>query len=79
MLSLDDGRVTELVPGWKDAIFDRYDLSFDGRRIVFGYRPAPDQAFRLYEVGVDGQGLRQLTFDPPDEAARLATYGWRPA
>ena len=78
VLSLDDGRVTELVPEWKDAIFDRYDLSFDGQRVVFGCRPAPGRPFRLYEVGVDGQGLRQLTDDPPGEAERLASYGLTP-
>ncbi len=78
VLSLADGQVRDLLPDWTGAIFDRYDLSFDGRRIVFGCRRAPDQAFRLYEVGVDGQGLRQLTSDPPEEAERLASYGLTP-
>jgi hypothetical protein len=75
VLSLADGRVTELAPALGAGIVDRYDLSFDGRRLVFGWKPAPDQAFRLYEIGVDGQGLRQLTFTPAGEAAELAAYG----
>lgn len=64
VLSLADGKVTELAGELAGGIFDRYDLSFDGRRILFGYRPAPGKGFRLYEVGADGRGLRQLTFDP---------------
>jgi len=71
VLSLSDGKVTELVPELNGGIFDRYDLSFDGRRIVFGYRAAPGKGFRLYEVGVDGAELRQLTFDPADGKERI--------
>ena len=43
---LDNGRVTELVPQLSGGIFDRCDLSFDGRRIVFAYKAAPGQGFR---------------------------------
>lgn len=78
VLDLATGEVVELCPQLDGGIFDRFDLSFDGRRLVFGYRPAAGRAFRLYEVSVDGSGLRQLTFDPPGEAARLASYGLDP-
>jgi hypothetical protein len=77
VLSLPDGEVTELVPSLAGGIFDRFDLSFDGQRVVFAYKAAPGKGFRLYEVGVDGTGLRQLTTDPPDEAERIKTY-WHP-
>ncbi len=60
VLSVDDGKVTELVPELAGGIFDRYDLSFDARRVVFGSKAAPGKGFRIYEVGVDGHGLRQL-------------------
>ncbi|MBE3068788.1 MAG: hypothetical protein IMZ66_00990 [Planctomycetes bacterium] len=73
-LSLDDGTVTDLVPSMKDGIFGRFDLSFDGRRVVFDWKAGDDVGFRLYEVGVDGTGLRQLTFPPPDEAERIRRY-----
>ncbi len=76
-LSLKDGRVTELVPSLKDGIFGRYDLSFDGKRVVFGYKPAIGKGFRIWEVGVDGTGLRQLTVAPPDEPARVEKYRQR--
>ncbi|NLX98993.1 MAG: discoidin domain-containing protein [Rhodopirellula sp.] len=77
VLSLDSGEVTELVPSLSGGIFDRCDLSFEGRRVVFGYKAAAGRGFRLFEVGIDGEGLRQLTFDPPDEEARIARY-WHP-
>jgi hypothetical protein len=77
VLSLVDGEVTELCPELAGGIFDRFDLSFDGRRVVFGYKAKPGVGFRIYEVSVDGTGLRQLTFDPPDEAQRIAKY-WHP-
>ncbi len=74
VLSLPDGKMTELLPQLNGGITDRYDLSFDGRRVVFGYKSAPDKAFRLYEANVDGTGIRQFTFDPPDEAERVARF-----
>jgi len=78
LLSLADGKVTELVPSLKDGIIGRIDLSFDAKRAVFDYKPSIGKGFRIYEVGVDGKGLRQLTFDPPDEQARIKKYrqGW---
>ncbi len=78
VLSPADGRVRELAPQLRGGIFDRFDLSFDGRRVVFGYKAAPGKGFRLYEVGVDGAGLRQVTFDPPDEPQRIEKY-WHPS
>ena len=74
VLNLADGKVTELVPSLESGIIGRFDLSFDGRRVVFDYKAAIGKGFRVYEVGVDGKGLRQLTFDPPDEAARVKKY-----
>ncbi len=77
ILDVKSGQVTELAPELAGGIFDRCDLSFDGRRVVFAYKAAPGQGFRLWEVGVDGTGLRQLTFDPADEQERIAKY-WHP-
>lgn len=58
-------------------------LSYDGRRIVFSYVHCPDgplppgevsnedpadrNFYHVYEVGVDGSGLRQLTDGPFDD------------
>ncbi len=70
-----DGKVTELVPELKDGIIGNYDLSYDARRVVFSYKPAPDQGYRIFEVGIDGQRLRQLTHDGPDEPLMHTRYG----
>lgn len=75
VLSLADGRVREIVPQMAGGVFDRYDLSFDARRIAFGYRRPKPEGFRIYEIGVDGSGLRRLTHPPADEERRVATYG----
>ena len=74
VLALADGSVREVVPQLAGGLFDRCDLSFDGRRIVFGYCKAVDDGLRLWEIGIDGSGLRQVTFPPAEEnrASRAA-------
>lgn len=74
ILSLKDGKITELVPSMKEGIFGRFDLSFDGKRVVFDWKRAIGEGFRIYEVGIDGKGLRQLTFAPADEQDRIREY-----
>ena len=73
-LSIDDGKTSEVVPELSGGVFDRFDLSFDGRRIVFGYRPPRPEGFRLWESNVDGSGLRQVTVAPDNEAELVARY-----
>ncbi|HEY3321962.1 MAG TPA: hypothetical protein VGP72_15960 [Planctomycetota bacterium] len=76
VLSLKEGTVREIAPAeMADGVFDRYDLSFDAKRVVFGYRRPKAEGFRLYEIGVDGRGLRQVTVPPADEEARVKRFG----
>ena len=75
VLTLANGQVRDIVPQLAGGVFDRYDLSFEARNIVFGYRRPQPEGYRLYEIGVDGSGLRPITQPPPDEADRIATYG----
>ena len=77
VLSLADGTVTELAGQLAGGIFGRFDPAFDGRKAVFGHKAAPGQGFRIWEVSTDGTGLRQVTFPPPDEAARIDKYWHR--
>jgi concanavalin A-like lectin/glucanase superfamily protein/hydrazine synthase alpha subunit-like protein len=50
--------------------FWRPDLDYDGKRVVFCFKPHNEKAFHLYEINLDGSGLVQLTdgiyddFDP---------------
>jgi hypothetical protein len=49
------------------------EVSYDGGRILFaGYLPA-DRGFRIFEVGIDGTGLRQVTHS--DRQVDLGRYG----
>ena len=75
VLALANGQTREIVPQLAGGVFDRYDLSFDVQKIVFGYRRPQPEGYRLYEIGVDGSGLRPVTQPPADEAERIATYG----
>ncbi|MCF7954778.1 MAG: hypothetical protein K9M75_03150 [Phycisphaerae bacterium] len=74
VLSLKDGSVRDIVPSMKHGIFGRYDLSFDAKKIVFDWKEKLGVGFRIYEVNIDGTGLRQLTFPPADEEARIKKY-----
>ena len=56
-------KVVDLPPG----SYWRPDLSFDGQRVLFCFKPAEEEAFHLYEANLDGSGLRQLTDGPFDD------------
>ena len=74
ILDMKTGKVTEIVPSMAKGIFGRYDLSFNAKRIVFDWKKSQREGFRIYEVNVDGTGLHQLTFPPPDEEERIKKY-----
>lgn len=59
-LDLATGKVRTLLASEKGVIRDP-ELSFDGRKIVFSMRPRRDGWYHIYEINVDGSGLRQLT------------------
>ena len=62
------GRLTRLAPRAPlHGSFWRPDLSFDARRVLFCFKPHNEKAFHLYEVGIDGEGLTQLTRGPYDD------------
>jgi len=44
-------------------IFDM-SPSFDGRKLVFSYKPENNLPFHIWEINVDGTGLRQITKGP---------------
>ena len=55
----------KLGPGW----FWRPDLSFDGKRVLFCFRPKSDRTFHLYETPLDAadSAPRQLTDSSYDD------------
>ncbi len=79
-----DGKVTPLVPELDGGLFDRFDLSFDGKRVVFGYKKEQSGGFRIYEIEIDpvaGRAvpgsLRQLTFSCEAEAEAIRCHAWQ--
>ncbi len=57
-----EGALTQLMPQAPlHGAFWRPDLSFDAKTVLFCYKPHNEKAFHLYEIGVDGTGLVQLT------------------
>ncbi|KPK48030.1 MAG: hypothetical protein AMK72_07645, partial [Planctomycetes bacterium SM23_25] len=62
------------MPGGRGFI-GKISLSFDARKVLFDFREHPGAGFRIWEVGVDGQGLRQVLQPPADEAAKIARFG----
>src|SRR5689334_9450984 len=61
MLRRPDGRVRPLLPAGALADAQDPDVSFDARWIAFSGRAAPDSAWRIYRVRVDGRGLAAVT------------------
>ncbi len=56
-----DGQLRRLAPNQGRASFLRPDVSHDGWRVLFCMMPEEDRSYHVYEIGVDGKGLRQLT------------------
>ena len=57
-----EGHLTKLMPTEPlHGTFWRPDLSFDAQRVLFSFHPANEKNFHLYEINVDGSGLRQIT------------------
>jgi len=74
VLDVGSGAVRDILPQMSDGVFERFDVSFDAKRIVFAWKRHHQEGYRLYEVNTDGTGLRQLTFPQPDEADLVAKY-----
>ncbi len=63
------------MPGGKGFI-GKISLSFDAKKVLFDFREHPGAGFRVWEVNLDGTGLRQVSFPPADEAEKAVR--WRP-
>ncbi|MFA6563246.1 MAG: LamG-like jellyroll fold domain-containing protein [Verrucomicrobiia bacterium] len=69
-----DGKLAQLMPQSPlHGSFWRPDVSFDGKRIVFCFKPHNEKSFHLYEINTDGTGLRQLTDGPFDDLDPIYT------
>ena len=63
-----EGTLKQLMPQAPfHGSFWRPDVSYDGKKVLFCFKPHNEKTFHLYEIGVDGSGLRQLTDGPYDD------------
>ncbi|MBN1346777.1 MAG: PD40 domain-containing protein, partial [Phycisphaerae bacterium] len=63
-----DGKLTQLMPKLPlHGSFWRPDLSYDAKKVVFCFKPHNEKSFHLYEINIDGTGLRQITDGPFDD------------
>jgi len=58
-----DGQVTKLFDAAGGIVRDP-DVSFDGTRVLFSYRPSEDEYYHVYEMHVDGTHVRKITDGP---------------
>jgi HEAT repeat protein len=63
-----DGKLTRLTHLTTGAVF-KPEPHFGGKKVLFAMRPDGDDWFHLYEINVDGTGLRQLTDGPFNDFA----------
>ena len=60
------GQVRQLGPD-RPGSYWRPDLSFDASKVLFCFKPQDAKSFHLYEMNMDGTGLRQLTDSDYDD------------
>jgi len=65
-LNIVTGQLTAILEDAEGAVRDPV-VHYDAERILFSYRPGGTEHYHLYEIGVDGAGLRQLTDGPFDD------------
>ncbi len=59
-LNLRSGKVTTLLDDARGGVRDP-QVHYDGKKILFSYRKGGTANYHLYEIGVDGKGLKQIT------------------
>ncbi len=59
-LNVNTGKVRTLIASDSGVVRDP-ELSYDARKVIFSMRPARDSFYHIYEINIDGTGLKQLT------------------
>ncbi len=65
-LHLATGRMTTILEDPQGAVRDPV-VHYDAQKILFSFREGGSPYYHLYEINVDGSGLRQLTDGPYDD------------
>jgi len=67
-----DGKVTPVVDSLGEGVYRDVCLHWDAQKLLFSFGNGSDkwkdkQSYHVYEAGVDGSGLRQLTHGPKND------------
>ncbi|MHC4740956.1 MAG: HzsA-related protein [Planctomycetota bacterium] len=73
ILDLNDGSVKEFDMR-RPGVVNRFDVSYDAKKIVFDFKDDHMEGYRIYELTVATGAIRQLTFPPEDEDELQALY-----
>jgi len=65
-LDLRTGKVISLLDDPIGGVRDP-QLHYDGDKVLFSYRKGGSEHYHLYEINIDGSGLKQLTDGPYDD------------
>jgi len=65
-LNLRTGQLTVLLNDPTGGVRDP-QVHYDGQKILFSYRRGGTATYHLYEINIDGSGLKQLTDGPDDD------------
>lgn len=66
VLNLKTGGIRTLFEDKKGSVRDPF-VDYDAQKILFSYLPADEEHYHLYEIRLDGTGLRQITSGPWDD------------
>ena len=65
-LNIATGKVTTLISDPTGGVRDP-QMHYDGKKILLSYRKGGQPFYHLYEINIDGTGLRQITNEPFDD------------
>ena len=65
-LNVRNGKLTSVLEDSKGGVRDP-QLHYQGKKMVFSYRKGGECQYHLYEINIDGTGLKQLTDGPFDD------------
>ena len=65
-LNLETGKTTLLLEDLNGGVRDP-QMHYDGQKLIFSYRKGGQPYYHLYEMNIDGTGLRQITDGPYDD------------
>ncbi len=56
-----DKRTKTVLLSTEEGLIRDPELSYDATKVIFSMRPEKNDGYHIYEIGIDGKGLRQLT------------------